>query len=131
MQRSRLWTRRMIRAGWLLGPVLEFPSKIFAFLFGSRTSTLWTLVCLAVILSVGSCTRETMRRDADATAEEIKAALNNDRCMIDLMPRRQADFNRPLTVRDLMKGNTDCREFEENQRKIAGQKAAMEALKVK
>lgn len=75
-----------------------------------------------------ACVKDQAHRDSAASVTEIQAALKNDACMINLMPRRQVEFQRPLTNRDLQIGKSDCDTAVIAWKQLADQKAVMAAM---
>jgi len=128
-----MWSRRVLRAGWALAPVLQFPAKVLKFMFGTKDAAITTLCLFGCAAGIGACTNRQMYLDRVATGAEIEAALKGNNCMIDLMPRRQAIDKKgaPLTNRDLMIGQIDCDEHWKAVGQLQEQKAVLKRLGAK
>ena len=124
-----MWARRILRAGWLVAPVFAIPSWIKKTLFNDWAQTRFTMICMACLGGVSACTHNMWKLEEPATPERIVAERTGHspmaQCMRQLMPRRQAQFNRPLTNRDMNRGHNDCEEALEAATIMETQKAAL------
>lgn len=125
----RMWARRMLRAGWLLAPILSFPGRFWRYYTADKENFIWCSVGFAALYAVGWMAQNVYTGTREATPAQITEALKGDWCMADLMPRRQEAYKRPLMVIDISRGKRDCAEAAENDRKIMEQQAAMKAAK--
>lgn len=140
-----MWSRRLLRAGWLIAPLFSLPGKIvrfpiraLRFLFYNERHkcvdgfNVFFGVFLVAMFSTLCWTIYADKHFASAaTAEAVTDALKDNACMTDLMPRRYAEFQRPLTYGDLRQGQRDCTAvYEAHYNKIAQEKA-MAALGAK
>ena len=126
----RMWSRRVLRAGWVLAPVLRFPAAVWKFFFGSKEAAWWTIGLSTVLFGMGSCTMRDINMDRVATGQALEAAMKDNPCMLNLMPRRQTLDKKgaPLTNRDLYIGQRDCTKFAETVGRLAEQTATMKKL---
>jgi hypothetical protein len=106
----RMWARRMLRAGWLLAPVLSFPKTAVKFLFGRPENCFLTCALSFCMLCIFYIPVKTAMSNRIASANDIEQALSGDACMMELMPRRQRlDYQgSPLTKGNLIDGKRDC-----------------------
>lgn len=117
----RLWTRRAIRAGWLLGPILEIPGKFFRLLgkvfshfFGNPADALISIVILSLVAGVGSCSYNAWRYSDTATSAQLKqyATGNADPrlnwCITNDIPKQIQRRNRALQWGELETIKSDC-----------------------
>ena len=128
---KRMWSRRVLRAGWALAPILQFPAKVWNFFFGDKDRTIVTLCCLIVASLIGSCARFEGHLNSPATSKEIEVALKGNPCMIELMPRWQEKQGTPLTNFDLSRGKGECDSAIKKFSQVEEQKAAMKRLGAK
>ena len=129
----RMWSRRVLRAGWFLAPVLRVPAALWGFFFGTSGAA-WTTVILGLmVFGMGSCVKRDIYLDQVSTGAEIEAAVQDNACMINLMPRRQALDKKgaPLTNRDLVRGKIDCHEHWVAVGQLAEQKETLKRLGAK
>ena len=130
-RQKRMWTRRVLRAGWLLAPILAVPGQVVRALFGTPSRAGTTLGCALVVGGISACAMNELHKNSYATPEEIKAALKDNWCMQELMPRRvKLDYkDQPLRVYQLKLGLHDCEEAAERAKVLQQQAAAMETKK--
>lgn len=108
-----MWSRRVLRAGWMLAPVLRIPLVIWNFFFGSTEARVWTFIVLILGTLFTSCATYSEHVHSPATPESIEKMLAGDQCMLELMPRRQRENyqGKPITNGQLARGKNDCDEY--------------------
>jgi hypothetical protein len=125
----RMWSRRVLRAGWALAPALKVPAKLWSFFFGTWGSAFWTLFFAVLIWFVTMATKQTNRMETIATSEEITEYVKNSPCMVEMMPRWQKEVKRPLQYGDLRRGKRMCDEVWADRDKIKEQLKVIEGMK--
>ncbi len=128
----RMWARRILRAGWLLAPVLSFPNWLYRFLCVNKSNNRFdigkTLLCTVFWAFIALCIwgiQDSCRGHSPATPQQISAAIKDNPCMQQLMPAWQKYFNAPLTVYHLERGQEECKQSMDNFYLIQSQKKAM------
>ena len=128
----RMWARRILRAGWLMAPILSFPNWLYRFLCVDKDKGKFdagkTLCCTAFWAFVAFCiwgVQDSRRGHSPATPQQISAAIKDNTCMQQLMPVWQKHFNAPLTVYNLERGTDECKQAMDNFYLINSQKKAM------
>lgn len=108
-----MWSRRVLRAGWMLAPILRIPVAIWNFFFGTSEAKNWTLIILFFGIVFTSCSTYSEHMHSPATAERIEKMLEGDSCMLELMPRRQRENyeGKPITNAQLSRGKDDCEQY--------------------
>jgi len=77
---------------------------------------------------MASCSVVVARENMIATTADVTAALKDNACMIELMPRRAAASPNPLSLHDLDKGKHDCSVmYDTHYAKIEQKKAMAQA----
>ena len=130
----RMWARRVLRAGWLLAPLLTFPSKVCTYLFYCEGKFSWSNVAVVsflgcILFGMVSCTTTEIKEAQVASPAEITAALKGNPCMIELMPRWVVNSKKPLRRGDLVKGAEMCAATWGDHALIQQQEQAMKAVK--
>lgn len=129
----RMWARRLLRAGWLIAPLFAIPRWFKYQFFVTKDEkwniggTIWFFIIIAFGCLVVDCSQYTVKINKQADAAQIAEYLKDDPCMIEMMPRWQANVKRPLKVRDLEEGKSACEQHFGDTRKMNEQKAAMKA----
>ena len=128
-----MWTRRIIRAGWLLSPVLEFlwkiPKGIWWFFFGTADSVIWTCIVALIITGITSCNVHLNKINKTATGAEITELIQKNPtyagCLKLYIPQLQVDLKRPLSIDDLDTALRGCESSLKTAQAIAAQRAAV------
>ena len=102
----RMWSRRILRAGWLIAPIFAVPGKIYGFVkkifkaifYDYRGQKLDWSFLTGISIAAGvlglfgwgmiSVTEHQNRRYENADAAEIKAAATADQCVAQLLAQR-------------------------------------------
>lgn len=124
-----MWSRRVLRAGWALAPVLKVPAVLWEFFFGNAPSVFWTFVLIMFVTFVTLVVKQDNEYRQIATQAHITEHLKNNPCMIEMMPRWQKEVKRPLQYGDLLYGKRKCDEVWGNRNQMKEQMKVMEALK--
>ena len=128
----RMWARRILRAGWLMAPILSFPNWLYRFLCLNTDTGKFdlgkTIFCVFIWSVVGLCiwgVKENIRGNMPATPVQVANAVKDNTCMQQLMPVWQKHYDRPLKVFDLENGVDQCKTAMDNFYLINSQKKAM------
>ena len=129
----RMWTRRLLRAGWLVAPVLDFlwkiPKGLWWFFFSTTDSIIWTCVGAVIVTGMASCSVHLHNVNTTATAEQIRELIQENPayagCLKLYIPQLQVDFQRPLDIGDLNTALNNCRSSVKSAQAIAAQRAAV------
>ena len=117
----RLWARRMLRAGWLLAPILGLPNKIYKCLFGTFDAACATIFLTVIVSIVGGVTYSKMKEEekreeqlrianpADIERFLTKNDAANNWCMQEILPKWAAGLPAPLTIENLEATLANCK----------------------
>lgn len=124
---KRKWARRMIRAGWLLSPILNF-------FFGSRFNFFRAILIIAACTGVTYCTRFKLHLDDYPTPAEVKVYMTGNtpavnECMARLVPIRRDQYKTALSNARFQLAVEACVEATENWERERLQDAAIKAAK--
>ena len=125
----RMWARRVLRAGWLLAPIMQLPGAAYKFLFGNGDRAFVTVALFFMTIGMTSCVVHVNRVDKVASGQQITEALKGDVCMIEMMPRWQKTVQRALRVGDLEDGKDLCNNQNDKAREMAAQHKALTQFK--
>lgn len=129
----RMWTRRLLRAGWLVAPVLDFlwkiPKGLWWFFFSNTDSIIWTCIGAVVVTGVTSCSVHATKMNTTATPAQITELIQKNpayaTCLKTFIPQLQVHFQRPINIRDLDTALNGCEESVSTAQAIAAQRAAV------
>ena len=98
---SRLWTRRAIRAGWLLGPILGFFSRLL------RSGEFWFFSTVIVLVLWGTFALVKVLGQAHQPVDNATLVLiGKDACLKDRIRVRAANI--PITPSNFGQAKEDC-----------------------
>lgn len=125
-----MWSRRMMKAGWLLAPALNCSVQAVKLPFKVFTDPLGVLISCLVFAIAGAFWHN-IRLERVATGEELRLAMMKNSCMSNLIPIYQTFYEtksstpRPLNYGDIKEVEEKCDTSIANQKLFNDQKAGI------
>lgn len=103
-----MWSRRVLRAGWLIAPVFAFPKAAFRFLFCNSRGEfsvggfMYVSFMTAVFGFIAFMVHDVATEGNAVSAADIAEARGSSACMAEYVPQiAKNSGDEPLTYRDL------------------------------